>query len=647
MNLTTNTQVDKTKLSNLEYSLFREILRTNRAGAYSSTTITGCNTRKYHGLLVCPISDDTDDRHVMLSSLHCSVIQRDKVFNLGIQQYQNNHFEPKGHKYIWDFETSPIPTLTHRVGGVQIQQELMLSANEHQVMLRYTLLEAHSPTRLRLKPFLAFRSIHELTHQNMDADTHYTEIKNGIGIKLYESLPALYMQTSKKSEFVPIPDWYRNIEYLKEHIRGYDYLEDLYVPGYFEFDIEKGESIIFVAGLNEASTAGLKAKFTREVNSRIPRCTMFNNLVNAAQQFIVNKKDKATLNAGYHWYNEQLRDSLIALPGLSLYQDDKKPYLDILETSINTIRERYLDKDKSTLLLEDAGVPLWLFTTLYKSPHLFGKEGYMKKYRGLLRDILNFYKHGVPGQIRLLDNGLIYAKRDNVPLTWMNAISNNRPVTPRYGSPVEINSLWYNAVATMVNDARIHKDREFLLEWEPLLEKLDNSFPATYWYDEKGYLYDCVDIEVKDKSLRPNQIFAAALPYSPLSKEQKKSILDTVMRELMTSKGVRSLSPQDSKYKGVVEGDHNDRGNALHQGAVYPWLTAFVADAQLAINNKSAISVLKKIVQEFESEMTEHCLGTISELYNGNPPHQAKGAVSMAWNVAALLQIINIIEINA
>lgn len=647
MNLTQNTQVDKTKLSNLEYSLFRETLRTNRSGAYSSTTITGCNTRKYHGLLVCPISDDSDELYVMLSSLQCSVIQRDKIFNLGLQQYQDSHFEPKGHKYIWDFETSPTPTVTYRVGGVIIKQELMLSANEHQVMIRYTLVEAHSPTKLRLKPFLAFRNIHELTAQNMEADTRYSEVKNGISLKLYKSLPVLYMQTNKKTDFVPVPDWYRNIEYFKEKNRGYDYREDLYVPGYFETDIEKGESVIFVAGLKESATSSLKSKFTRELNSRIPRDTMFNNLVNSAQQFIVQRNNKTTLLAGYPWYKEQLRDSLVALPGLSLYQKDKKPFLDVLATSIESIKNNYLLKDKSSIELKEVGVPLWLFNTLHKSPHLFGKSGYMKTYRQLLRDILNFYKEGVPNQMHIMENGLIYACRENYPLTWMNAMAENKPATPRYGSPVEVNALWYNAIAVMVEDARAQKDKKFLAEWEPMLNKLGETFADLYWYEEKGYLYDNIYKDCKDKSIRPNQIIAAALQYSPLSKDQKKSVLDTVMRELVTPRGVRSLSPQDPHYKGIVEGNQDERAYALNQGSAYPWLLAFVAEAQLSINNKSAMSVLKRIVEEFENEMTQHCLGTISEFYDGNPPHQGRGAISMAWNVAALLQTINIIEINA
>lgn len=640
-------QVDKTKLVNLEYTLSREILRTNRSGAYSSSTIVGCNTRKYHGLLVCPISDDSTERYVMLSSMQCSVIQHDKIFNLGIQEYGDSHFEPKGHKYLFDFETNPIPKHTFRVGGVQLSQEILLSANEHQVLLRYTLLEAHSATKLRLKPFLAFRNIHELTRQNMEADTHYTEIQNGIKIKLYKQLPELHIQCNKKAEYVPVPDWYHDVEYRKELERGYLHKEDLYVPGYFEVEIEKGESIIFAAGLNEAATNGLKAKFTRELKARTPRCTMKNNLINAAQQFLVERNNKVTINAGYHWYKEQLRDTLIALPGLTIYQDNKKSFTQILETSIETIRNKYLLANRDKLALEDAGNPLWLFHTLHHCKIVCGDSNFIMRFFPMLNDILLFYKNGVPNQLRLLDNGLVYVKREGYALTWMNAMAQGKPVTPRYGSPVEINALWYNAIGMMLDMAEKLNNKEFIKEWTPFHEKLKEAFNDTYWYAEKGCLYDVVDLDKKDKSMRPNQIIAAGLPFSPLDKEQKKSVIDAVTKELYTPKGLRTLSPQDVQYKGVVEGDEHERGRALHQGAVYPWLAAFLADAHLSISNKGALSFLNNMVDEFKNEMTHHCLGTISECYNGNPPHQAKGAVSMAWNVAAVLRMLNMTETNS
>ena len=642
-----NSQVDKSKLVNLEYTLFRELLRTNRSGGYSSTSINGCNTRKYHGLLVCPIDEMSDDLYVLLSSIQCSVIQRDKVFNLGIQQYRDSNFEPKGHKYIWDFETTPTPKLTFRVGGVLISQEFLLTENEHQVMLRYTLLEAHSPTKLRLKPFLAFRSIHELTHQNMVINTHYDEVKNGVSVKLYSSFPELYMQCNKKNEFVPIPDWYRDVEYMKERNRGYDCHEDLYVPGYFEAEIEKGESIVIAVGLKEAATAGLKAKFTREINARIPRDTMRNNLINAAQQFVIKQNNHYSLKAGYHWYKEQLRDTLVALPGLIHFQNDRKPFIHILDSCIETIRDKYIKANPDSLQLEDVDVPLWVFLTLVEFKRSSGKSDYISKHYLFLKEILEFYKKGVPNQLKVLDNGLLDARRENYPLTWMNAMVGNKPVTPRYGSPVEVNALWYNAIAILLRIAHERKDIDFINEWNPILEKLDVSFVQSYWCEEKGYLYDNIDGDKADKALRPNQIIAVAVPYSPLSKEQKKSVLDAVMSELLTPKGLRSLSPQHPLYKGVVSGNEEMRSKALHQGAVYPWFIAFLAEAQMGIHNRSALAVLNRIIEEFETEMTEHCLGTISEYYDGNPPHQGKGAVSMAWNVGALLHLIRITEMNA
>jgi predicted glycogen debranching enzyme len=266
--------LDKSKLVNLEYSLNREMIRTNRAGSYSSYTIVGCNTRKYHGILVCPIDHFNGGRFVLLSSIDVSLVQHDQVFNLGIRKYQGNHYEPKGHKYMTDLELDLIPKRVYRVGGMVITTELTLIETEEQVLFKVTLEDAHSPTKIRFKPFLAFRSIHELTKQNMVANTRYEEADQGVKIKMYEGFPYLNMQLNKKAEFIAAPDWFRGIEYIKEQHRGYPYQEDLFVPGYFEMEIEKGESIIFSAATSEIKPNGLKSKFTREVKneSRAIRC---------------------------------------------------------------------------------------------------------------------------------------------------------------------------------------------------------------------------------------------------------------------------------------------------------------------------------------------------------------------------------------
>lgn len=634
-------QLDKSKLINLEYSLFREILRTNRAGAYSSTTIIGCNTRKYHGLLVCPLKDYDYERHVLLSNVDVSVIQHDKVFNLGIHKYQGNHYEPKGHKYIRNYEIEDIPKLTFRVGGVVLSSEILLSEKEEQVLLKYTLEEANSPTTLRFKPYLAYRSVHALTHENLIANTHYTKIENGIRLKLYDEFPNLNMQLSKSNDFVPNPDWYKNIEYIKELERGYDYLEDLYVPGYFEVPIKKGESIIFSASTNNQKTGGLKAKFTKESQKRIPRDTLLNNLLNSAQQFLVLKGNKAELIAGYHWYGIRLRDTLISLPGLSLYQNNMDIYHEILNKTIQRIKKEYLNSNNE---IKQIDVPLWLFWTLQKCIELCNYNNIWKEHGDTLKQILNFYKEANSDELKLQDNGLIYAKKEGVALTWMDSMFNDKPVLPRYGMPVELNALWYNAICFAIEQAEISKDKAFVDEWEPLAKKVSQSFLNEYWIPEENYLYDCIDHDYKDQSIRSNQLFAIALKYSPLNEEQQKSILDLVKKELLTPKGIRSLSPSDPTYKGTIENEPLSRDKALHQGCVWPWLFSFFAEAYLNTHKKGGLTFIKRIMEGFDEEMYDHCLGTIPEFFTGTPPHVGKGAVSMAWNVAAILKVIKLIE---
>ena len=279
---------NKDELVNLEYSLKREVLATNRAGGYMSSTIICCNTRKYHGLLIVPIKEFNDENHVLLSSLDETVVQHGQAFNLGIHKYPGN-YEPRGHKYIVDFEYEPVFTLTYRVGGVLLKKEIVLVHNEEQLLIRYTLLEAHSETWLRLKPFLAYRNVHALSKANMMANTKYQPVENGICSKLYNGFPPLNMQVSKKNEFVATPDWYYNVEYMEEERRGYDFREDLFVPGYFEFPIKKGESVIFSASVECVAPGRLKKKFEKLVEERAPRNSFENCLKYSASQFVVKR----------------------------------------------------------------------------------------------------------------------------------------------------------------------------------------------------------------------------------------------------------------------------------------------------------------------------------------------------------------------
>jgi predicted glycogen debranching enzyme len=638
---------DKQQLVNLEYSLLREILQANHAGSYSCTTLSGCNTRKYHGLLICPNELLDGGKHVLLSSLDATIIQHGAEFNLGIHKYQGEQYEPKGHKYIRDFEYEIVPTTIYRVGGVIFKQEILLVEDSEQVLIRYTLVEAHSPTTLRLKPFLAFRNVHSLSHSNLFANTKYQMADNGVKIKLYEGYPSLHMQLSKKAEYVANPDWYYNIEYLKDKTRGYEYLEDLYVPGYFELEIKKGESVVFSASTEEIKIAELKKKFTSELDNRTPRNSFFNCLQNSAWQFVVDKPSVTDIQAGYPWYMGRVNQTFVALPGLATALNDPSLISKIIDTNISRLHKGLFPKKWGRFGsdYDSADAPLWFFWTIEKLvDELGGRKSVWKKYKDVFIQILSAYRSGTDFNIKMLDNGLISADCTGVALTWMNAYLGGKPITPRYGCPVEINALWYNAVCFTLELATEANDTAFKNEWKALPQIIGNSFRETFWNEEKGYLADNSDNGQADWSVRPNQVIAAALKYSPLTKEMKKSILSIAKRELLTPRGLRTLSPRDENYIGFYEGTEEQREQAVHQGTIFPWLIGFFIEGYLAVHQRGGLSFTKSIMEGFEEEMNNHCIGTISELYNGNPPHTGKGAISQAWNIGEILRAYQLID---
>ena len=330
---------DKTLMTNLEETLPREVLRTNRSGAYHSTTIVDCNTRKYHGLLVVPVPEFDDERVVLLSSLDETVIQHGAEFNLGLHKYQGNNFSPAGHKYIRDYDCDIVPTTTYRVGGVILKKEKVFVHHENRILIRYTLLDAHSDTIIRFRPFLAFRSVRQFTHENDNVDKNYQEVENGISTCMYPGMPTLFMQFNNKCEFKFMPDWYRGIEYPKEQERGYDSKEDVYVPGYFELKIKKGESIVFSGGTTAADTKGLTDLFQHEVNNRIPRDNFENCLINAAHQFLSVRDGESYILAGYPWFLCRARDMFVSLPGLTLANNEVDKFERVMSTALKGIDE--------------------------------------------------------------------------------------------------------------------------------------------------------------------------------------------------------------------------------------------------------------------------------------------------------------------
>jgi len=637
---------DKNELVNLDYSLNKEILRSNRAGSYCSYTLAGCNTRKYHGLLVCPLEQIDGEKHVLLSSLDLSIIQHDAEFNLGIHQYPND-FAPKGHKYLRNFEMDVIPKATYRVGGVILTQETIFITNEELLIIRYTLEEAHSPTKIRLRPFLAFRNFHQLSKANMNANTKVDHIKNGIKTKLYNGYPFLYLQFSKPNEFIAVPDWYYNIEYEREKERGYEYQEDLFVPGYFEMDIKKGETIYFSASLSLQEPSNIAKKFAAELKSRIPRDSFEHCLQNAAQQFVVRRGEKTEVVAGYHWFGSWGRDTFIALPGLTLAFDNEKDCRAVLDTQVGKLSGGLFPNmgDDSNPAFNSVDAPLWFFWTLQQYTH-YTKDplDVWKRYSKAMKDILNGYRNGIAFNIHMEENGLIWAGEPGKALTWMDAVIHGKPVTPRMGFDVEINALWYNAVMFSLELARKAKDTKFIKEWQDLPPLIQQSFVETFWDESRGYLADYVNGGYKDWSVRPNQVIATMLDYSPISDDIKKKVLDIAESELLTPRGLRSLSPNDENYKGTYEGIQEERDSAYHQGTLWPWLLYPFCEGYLRLHKKNGLPLVKELYKGFEEVMLEAGIGTISEIYDGDPPHLPRGAISQAWSVASVINIGKLIE---
>ena len=638
-------QFDKTLMTNLEEALKKEVLRSNRSGAYSCSTILDCNTRKYHGLLVVPVPELDDENHVLLSSLDCTVIQHGAEFNLGLHKYQGDNYSPRGHKYIREYDCQQVPTTIYRVGGVILKKELMFQHFEDRVLIRYTLLDAHSKTTLRLQPWLAFRSVREFTHENPRVNRDYQEVKNGIKTCMYPGYPELYMQMNKKAEWVFRPDWYRGVDYPKETERGYASNEDLYVPGYFEFDIKKGESIVFSAGIKECNPAKLKELADYEVNIRTPRDNFYHCLVNSAHQFINYRDGETYILAGYPWFKCRARDLFVSLPGLTLTNDEVDQFERIMTTAEKGIREFMAGKPLSVRIyeIEHPDILLWAVWCIQQYCKFVGIQEGIRKYGQLLRDIMDWLMDGKHPNLYIHENGLVYANGRDKAITWMNSSQNGHPIVPRSGYIVEFNALWFNALMFCASVCRTINEADEAEHFEKMADLAKKSFLETFLNDY-GYLLDYVDGQMIDWSVRPNMIFTCAFDYSPLDAKQKKGVLDMCTKELLTPKGLRTLSPKSGGYNPMYVGPQVQRDYAYHMGTAWPWLAGFYLEACLKVFGYSRVSFVERQLVGYEEELFYHCIGTLPEVFDGNPPFHGRGAMSFAMNVAEIMRVVKLLD---
>ena len=629
---------NKSELVNLEYSLKREIIAANDLGAYCNTSIVTCNTRRYHGLLAVPVEELGGGKYMLLSALDESIVLGGKQFNLGIHCYGDT-YEPRGHKYIIDFDAAPVPVVTYKVGGILFTKTIMMVPDNDQVLIKYELLQAPSKVSLMLKPFLAFRSIHSLTSQNSEAHTQPDEIDGGVSFRLYDGFPDLHLQTSNAASFKYQPYWYNGVTYSDEYRRGFDCREDLLVPGTFHMEMKPGESIVFSASVNEINPRGLKRKFTDSLKKMGDVETHHDLLVHNANLFKVHHGDRAQIDAGFSWLETGLlRETIVSLPGLTLYANgDCAEFEKILDTLIADEQERLFHRTTQ------CEAPLRLTETIQKYIRFSGKEKQIwKKYGETLKGIIESYAPGRRKEVTMHPNGLLWTQMDGVALSWMNAYVYGRPVTERAGYQVETNAFWYNALCfalDMENKYGAKQNNAFVERWTPVRDLVKQNFQPTFWREDWGYLVDYVNNGWQDQAVRPNQLYAVCLEYIPVDDEVVSEVVMTINDELLTKRGLRSLSPRNEAYRGVYEGSQIDRDLAYHQGCAFPALLAPYIEICFEMMGSTFYKRAEYLTEGFFQDISKHGVGAFSELYDGDPPHEPHGAISSAMSTAALLTI--------
>lgn len=632
-------EFEKNDLVNLNFSKSREILRCSRTGAFANTTLAGLNTRKYHGLFIVPQDNIQNERHVLVSKLNETIIVNDMDFHLGINQFKGGIIADKGNKYLQRFTADGVPTYTYRVGKFTFTKEVLFLNQSDRLIIKYTILDDFQSAAFQFRPLLAFRNIHALTHANENADSTPMDAVNGVGYRLYPNHTPVYIQCSEEIEYEHHPSWYKDVEYEEELNRGYDGHEDLLSPGTLTAQVNSKELYITI-GTESIDPSTIAKLFQEEISGHTGRSSFFNCLQNAAEQFIVRRNGKTEVIAGYPWFGRWGRDTFIALPGLTLALNRPELCKEIIDDMIAEMDGGLFPNigEGDDVAYNSVDAPLWFFRTLQLyAEYTHTQRKIWEEYGEVMRSVLYAYRNGTQHGIKMLSNGLIYAGGPNVALTWMDAIVDGKPVTPRTGCQVEINSLWYNAVRFSIEVAKLAKDNDFVEEWEALIHDFPAVFKETFWSKDLGYLADYVDGDYKNFQVRPNMMIVTSLPHTPISEKIRQLILKRTLEELLTDKGIRTLTPNDPEYKGHYAGNQAQRDAAYHQGTCWPWLLYPFTDGMLAVYQQQAIPVLQKILYKFDSCMTSYGISTIAEITDGDPPYKPNGCISQAWSVAALL----------
>ncbi len=634
---------NKAELVNLSYSLKREIISANKTGACLNTSIVTCNTRRYHGLLAVPVDNFGGNKHMLLSSVDESIYVGHKQFNLGIHCY-GDVYEPRGHKYIVDFSADPVPQIVYKVGEIVFVKSLLMAPDKDQVMVKYELREAPSVVTLQLKPFLAFRNINALTAQNDQAKTDFKKISNGVAFQMYDGFPYLNLQmSSAKADFKYNPHWYNGITYSDEYRRGFDCKEDLWVPGFFTVELAPGTSVVLSASVEEENAQRLTRKFNDTVKKEGKITSCHDQLLHCADLLIRDRNGRKRITSGFSWlYTGQLRETLHALPGLTLYADgNKAQFEEILD---NLIEDEQVRLHSKTTQIE---APLRIMDRLQMYID-FGADPkrVWKKYGGIVKEIIESYLPGHREEVAVQPNGLLWAQKDGIALNWMDAYVHGVPVTERAGFQVEANAYWYNSLCFAIGMEQKYgtKNSQFPTQWIPIRDLARQNYQLLFWNEQCGYLADYVDNEGQHMDVRPNMMAAVWVKNSPVDDMVASQVMHVISNELVTKRGIRTLSPRNLKYKGVYEGTQIDRDLAYHQGSTRPFLLAPYVDVMFRMRGAAFAGKAEWLTEGFFQDLNKHGVGVFAELYDGDPPHEPHGAISSALTTAALLNVDYLIK---
>lgn len=645
--------LDQEICRDLNSALSREWLETNGIGGFSSSTISGLNTRRYHGLLTAATRPPVG-RFVLLSKLEETLLINGRRHELSANQYPGV-IHPQGFNYQTGFRLDPFPTFTYEIEGIRIQKSIFMIFGENTTVVQYEFehpVANDNDIKLEVRPLIAFRDYHTTTHENGVLNPQ-VETENGqTTFRPYSDLPALHL-AHDPAEINPNGYWYRNFQYSVEQERGLDFAEDLFSPCAFTFDLNAAKKVNIIAS-TERRVAGNADTYRQAEIDRRPTISKQTNAANelvlsltsAADQFVVARERGETVIAGYHWFADWGRDTMIALPGLTLVNgrwDVARNILAEFATHVDQgmLPNRFPDAGEAPEY-NTVDATLWFFEAVRSFLQYTGDYEFVRtNFYAVLKDIVHWHVKGTRYQIHVDDDGLLFSGEPGVQLTWMDAKVGDRVVTPRHGKPVEIQALWYNALRVMEHLAARFNELTAEQEYGAMANKALASFNSVFWNEQTGCLYDVVNGENRDASIRPNQVIAISLSNTMLSKDRAVSVLRVIERELLTPRGLRTLSPTDSNYIGRYEGGPANRDGAYHQGTVWPWLMGpYITAYTKTFGKKAGRKFASAWLENFKDHLREACLGQVSEIFDGDAPHNPRGCVAQAWSVAELLRAI-------